>query len=86
MILLAFAIRDNKAEAFNTPFFAPTRGLAVRSFQEAVNDPASPFAKYPDDFTLFQVGSFDDNTGRLSAEDIPAVVISAIELQTEIKS
>lgn len=83
MILKIFAIRDNKAEAFNTPFFTPTKGLAIRSFQEAVNDKNTPFSKYPDDFTMFELGSFDDNTGELTMLSPILAVSNALELVTE---
>lgn len=64
MKLLAFSIRDSKAEAFMRPFFAPTRGLAVRSFRDMCNEDG-PVSKHPDDYQLFEIGSFDELTGEL---------------------
>lgn len=72
MKLLAFSIRDAKAEAFMRPFFAPTRGLAVRTFSDLVNSGnGESVAKHPEDFCLFQVGEFDELTGELVNLDQP---------------
>lgn len=66
MRLLAFSIRDAKAEAFMRPFFASTRGLAIRAFVDLVNSGnGEPVAKHPDDFALFCIGEFDELTGEL---------------------
>lgn len=66
MKLLVFSVRDSKAEAFTRPFFAQTRGMAVRGFRDAVNgDQNEPIAKHPEDFTLFHIGEFDELTGEL---------------------
>lgn len=58
-----FSIYDGKAQAFAAPFFMPTIGMAVRAFTELVNDKASTVNRYPSDFTLFQVGEFDEQKG-----------------------
>lgn len=65
MLLLVFSVYDSKAEAYLRPFFAETKGLAVRGFRDAVNDPSSPMFKYPEDFTLFWIGVFSVASGKL---------------------
>nr|WAE43833.1 MAG: nonstructural protein [Microviridae sp.] len=62
-MLYVFAVRDVKAECYNTPFFSPTRGLAIRMFSEACSDERTSLKKYPHDFTLFEIGSFDCSKG-----------------------
>lgn len=57
-----FAVFDNKAGAHAAPFFATTIGLARRYFADAVNQPDHPLAKCPEDFTLFHLGHWDDET------------------------
>lgn len=64
--LIAFAVRDTKAEAFTgTPVFVVARGLAVRGFSDAVNNPQSEMGQHPADFTLFEIGEFDQVSGKL---------------------
>lgn len=54
-----FTVYDSKAEAFLEPFFAETAGLAIRSFETAANTSGHAFSKYAADFTLFEIGAFD---------------------------
>lgn len=65
MIIKIFAVRDSAVEAFLQPFFSPTLGSAIRSITEVVNDPQHTFAKNPTDYALWEIGSFDDASGRL---------------------
>lgn len=74
-----YAIYDTQAKAHLQPFFAATDGIAIRSVQAALDDKNSNFAKYPQDFTLYNLGSFDDQTGIISAKD-PELVISFNQL------
>jgi len=63
MKLLLVAVYDKKACVFSQPDVAVQVGQAVRSFSDAVNNPQTAFNKHPEDFTLYQVGFFDDNSG-----------------------
>ncbi len=65
-MLKLFTIHDSKAEAFIQPFFSPATGAAIRSFERAVNDDSTDFSRYPSDYTLFEIGEFDTQTGRIS--------------------
>ncbi len=65
-MLSAFTIRDSAAEAFMRPFFAQSKGAAIRSFSDEVNGGDSPISQHPEDYTLFELGVFDELTGRLS--------------------
>lgn len=63
MISQAFTIYDSKAEAYLSPFFMQSKGQALRAFQDAAQDKETQFAKHPSDFTLFEIGEYDDSTG-----------------------
>lgn len=58
-----FAVWDNKAEAFMQPFFSDTVGLALRAFQNNIENPESIMNKYPNDFCLYEIGTFDEASG-----------------------
>ncbi len=60
-----FVVFDSKARAYLPPFFLPEAGQAVRSFKDAVNDPKHAFGQHPEDYTLFEIGTFDDREGKL---------------------
>lgn len=67
MKMVICSIWDSKAEVFSQPMFFQAKGQAVRSFSDAVNEEGN-FKKHPEDFTLFVLGEFDDNTGLISAQ------------------
>lgn len=66
MNLLVFSVFDSKAKVYAQPFTAVTLGVALRSFTRGVNDSQSQLYHSPEDFTLFQVGVFDDASGVLT--------------------
>lgn len=63
MKLIIMSVHDSKAGAFISPFFTPTVAVGLRSFGQAVNDPETNFYKFPGDYTLFELGSFDIESG-----------------------
>lgn len=67
MLHRVFSVYDNKAVAFIRPFTAPTLGVTVRAFTEALSDPRHEFAKYPHDYVLYEIGEFDDQLGEIRA-------------------
>lgn len=66
---LVFTVYDSMAEAYLQPFYVTSVGLAIRSFSEAVNTDGHQFAKYPDDFTLWHLGEFDDGDAQFVSLD-----------------
>jgi len=80
MILKAFSIRDQKAEAYNTPFFQKTHGEAERNFKTLVNDPKSTVHQFPEDYDLYYLGEYNDQNGQLVALDTPQHVVKAIQV------
>lgn len=65
-ILKMFTIYDSKAEAYLRPFFCPTKGIALRSISDAVNTPGDNLQKHAADYTLFEIGEYDDSTGNIT--------------------
>jgi len=63
MKLHVFAIRDIAINAFDRPFCVTHLGQAERAFRDACTDPQSNLAKHPEDYELYQLGTFDDGTG-----------------------
>lgn len=67
-----FSVYDSKTEAYMRPFFADATGSAIRSFSDEVNsqNKDSLVASHPEDFTLFELGHFND--GNADLEVYPA--------------
>lgn len=72
VIQFMFAFCDVKAAAFGPPFLANTKGEAMRTFDHLVNDngKGSMISQYPEDFILYQLGSFNMSKGTV----IPNVI------------
>jgi len=62
-----FTIFDEKAEVFLPPFFSPTIGIATRAFADTINSHDHQFSKHPSDYTLFQLGFFDDHDAHMES-------------------
>lgn len=73
MVLKMFTVYDAKAEAYLPPMFLTTKGLATRSFAAAVNDKGHDFNKYATDYSLYEIGEYDDSKGivTMHAERMP---------------
>ena len=71
MFLHMFAIFDRKAEAFLPPFFLPAEGMALRTFEDCVNDSGHAFGAHPEDYTLFKLGMFDDANASIEMLSTP---------------
>lgn len=79
MLQRCFSIYDSRTVYYQPPFFSPTTFSGVRMFEHLVRDPTSLASKFPEDFSLYQVGSFDDTTGQL-IPSVPEVVCTAAQL------
>ena len=63
MKLIVCSVKDRAADAFGRPMFVPSQGVAIRSFSDELNrnDPENQLYNHPDDFDLYDFGTFDDN-------------------------
>lgn len=84
MKLKAFTIRDTKGEVYNTPFFQKTHGEAERSFKSLLHDNQSMVAKYPEDYDLYYIGEYDDQSGQLLGLDTPQHIVKAVQIMNTI--
>lgn len=67
MKLMAYSIFDKKAECYLNPFFARAPGEAHRIFSDACQrkEEGNLIAMHPEDYDLYQVGSFDTLVGEM---------------------
>lgn len=62
---LIVAVKDRAIDAFGQPFFVHATGQAVRSFIDEVNNRESPFNAHPEDYDLYEIGSYNEDTGEI---------------------
>ncbi len=77
MIQNAYSIKDAKANVFSAPFFSINDQVALRSFEQAKNDSNTTIHKNPEDFSLYRLSTFDDQSGELHPEKQPYFLATA---------
>lgn len=84
MILQIMVAFDKKAASYLTPFFVTRGELGIRSFSSAVNGaPGSAIADHPEDFALYQLGTYNDDSGKLNPFAEPVHVVEAVKLKKD---
>lgn len=78
-MLKVFTVFDSKVGAYGNPIFLRSKGEALRVFEHTVNTPDHQFAKNPEDFTLFELGSFDEEKAKFVLNSTPISIGLAIE-------
>jgi hypothetical protein len=71
MLLKIYSIYDSKVSAYGAPFFLRTRGEAIREVSDLVNDPKTKISKYPADYVLFELGSYNDENAEIIIANAP---------------
>lgn len=80
MKLVVCSIRDSALDAFMRPFFVPTTAMAVRAFRDEVTRPDTEMFKHRSDYTLYEVASFDEVTGKFDNLDSPRQLVRGSDI------
>ena len=80
MELKMYALSDQAVECFNRPFCARSNGEAIRSLADELNRGDNPMALHPEDYVLYFIGVFDDDTGVITATETPMVLQRCADL------
>ncbi len=61
-----YSIFDNTTQLFEPPFVDINNGSALRRIQDLMmSNPQSPYSKFPDDFSLMCVGTWNEETANV---------------------
>jgi len=74
MLKYVYSIYDSKARTYSNPFITVHPDVAVRDFTRAVNDPQLDLFKFSGDFTLVQLGTFDDEIAVINTHENPLII------------
>ena len=79
MKMVIVSILDTAAGAYGRPAYVASEGVAMRQFQDEVNRESddNQLYRHPDDFQLFYLGTFDDNTGVMDLLAQPKMIARA---------
>ena len=80
----AFAVRDTCVGSFLMPWFFQNTAGAVRALGDAVNKPGddNAFFNHPEHYQLYEVGSYDDESGTFE----PMVPVFVVDCQSLVRS
>lgn len=78
MKLNAYVVYDRAAEAFSQPMFVINEAVMLRILKNCLQNPEHNYAMNPDDFTLYLMGEFDDNTGVITGELRKVTALNAL--------
>lgn len=82
MKLRLFSLYDSGVGAYLKPFWADHKANAIRSFIQLINDKSdnnNMVANHPDQFVLFEIGEFDQNSGVFSSYQTPLSLGNGVE-------
>lgn len=80
MLMSVFTVYDSKIAAYLPPFFMQTPGAAIRAISDCMMDKNHQFAAHPEDYTLFYLGTFDNENAQYAMEETPKSLAVLIEL------
>lgn len=82
-ILRVFVVHDVKVGAYLQPFFCRTVGEAMRSWEAICNDGKSMMSVHATDFTLFETGEYNEQSGRFTQHDVLRPISTALEAKKD---
>lgn len=74
--LVIIAVHDRQLDSYLRPFVAQSIGQAIRSFRDEVNRTDSDLNKHPEDYTLFHIGNYDEQTGAITSITASQIAIA----------
>jgi len=63
-----YTVLDSKVQAYLPPFLAANDLTAQRMLLDGARDPGSLLGMHPEDFLLFMIGEFDEQSGEIHPE------------------
>ena len=81
MKIMIYSVYDIKTKVFGQPNFMLNKGAALRAWQDAANDQQSNIGKHPADYTMFEIGEWDDETGQVKMHPTKINLGTALEFK-----
>lgn len=81
-----YCVKDVKSGLFANPFVQKTNGTAIRAFSTACEDPNTDLNKYPSDFSLYHIGTFNPETGDLTQPEKMQIANAAEFVETRLSN
>lgn len=87
MIYQMFAVKDKALDSFSAPFTQATIEAGLRMWRDLVlfGEENNRYRRSPEDFALYLVGTYDDETGHSTFKDITQIS-SAVEILADARN
>lgn len=82
MVYNVYAIRDYKA-GFLSPIIEQSEAVAIRNFENACSNKDTMIYKFPNDFALYALGTYDTDKGLLQPDATITLIVSASDFRKE---
>lgn len=79
MTLKCYAVYDEKAQAYASPFYFHHDGQAIRAFSDEAGRKDSRISEHSSDYALYCLGEFDDRAGLLKGVNEPRFLVRAAD-------
>ena len=73
MIQNLYSVRDAAGNLWTPPFMCRNDAEATREFQVGCERENSRWAKWPEDYSLWLIGQFDETTGEIAATQMEKI-------------
>lgn len=70
--LKVLCVYDSKAQSYATPMFFRSLGEALRAWDDESNRQDSMIHRHPEDYSLMELGEYDDQTGKF--QEVPVAL------------
>jgi len=85
-VLKIFTLRDRKAQIYGPPLLKRSHAEVTRELTLAVNQPSeSMLNKFPEDFELCELGTYDQGTAKIELLDAPHAILICDSLKNDPK-
>lgn len=83
ILMGVYTIKDEKALTFLFPFYCQNTTEAVRSFQMSAENPKTSINRWPQEFSLYYLGQFDQTNAKFTMLETPEHVCSAVSVLSQ---
>lgn len=84
MVVKMFSVQDKKTGLFQSPFPAFNGGHAARLLYKQAKNPQGDFSMFPEDFSLYEVGEYDDQVGMVTCPAGKVTFVCAMQTVLEL--
>lgn len=81
MKMKVFTVFDVKAQLHLQPFFEQSTETGIRAFKVVCQDSKTNFYMFPEDYSLIELGEWDQQQGFIKMHDRPMILAQAAEFK-----